>query len=134
MLELTDKLVKGLALRVLYRLRSLSEVQPLDAATFSYASPLLVYVVKTGGVGTLDSEVVLEQVSLSLDVIGFHCGESEFHSEERKMTDRPNSRRCGSCIPSAGAFAGLGTCYRKIFKTFQGCGIVTDRSRTSYPS
>lgn len=62
-------------LRVLYRLRSLSEQTPLDPATFSYAFPLLQQVIQKGGIGSGQDDEPLEQVTLSLDIIKFHCGE-----------------------------------------------------------
>jgi hypothetical protein len=62
-------------LRVLYRLRSLSEQTPLDSATFSYAFPLLLQVIQKGGIGSGEGDESLEQVALSLDIIKFHCGE-----------------------------------------------------------
>lgn len=62
-------------LRVLYRLRSLSEQTPLDPATFSYAFPLLLQVIEKGRIGAGEDDEPLEQVALSLDVIKFHCGE-----------------------------------------------------------
>lgn len=74
----------GLVLRVLYRLRFLSEQTPLDAATFSYAFPLLQKVLASGGVEPADEDEALEQVSLALSVIKFHSGEcksSEYRVE-----------------------------------------------------
>lgn len=62
-------------LRVLYRLRSLSEQTPLDPATFSYAFPLLQQVIQKGGIESGQDDEPLEQVTLSLDIIKFHCGE-----------------------------------------------------------
>lgn len=64
-----------LLLRVLHRLRALSEQTPLDAATFSYAFPLLQQVLMQGGIDYPDEEQALEQVSLAVDIIKFHCGE-----------------------------------------------------------
>lgn len=61
--------------RVLYRLRSLSEQAPFDAATFSYAYPLLGQVMLQGGIGVEEEEEALEQVALALGIIKFHCGE-----------------------------------------------------------
>jgi hypothetical protein len=58
-------------LRVLYRLRSLSEQTPLDSATFSYAFPLLQQVIQKGGVESGKEDDSLEQVALSLDIIKF---------------------------------------------------------------
>ncbi|KAF8063638.1 armadillo-type protein [Lyophyllum atratum] len=64
-----------LLLRVLYRLRSLSEQAPFDAATFSYAYPLPGQVLLQGGLAVEEEEEALEQVALSLATIKFHCGE-----------------------------------------------------------
>ena len=63
----------ALSIRVLYRLRSLSEQTPFDSATFSYIFPFLAEILNRGGVEGEDDP--LEQVSLALDVIKFHCGE-----------------------------------------------------------
>lgn len=73
-------LLTGLVLRVLYRLRTLSESAPLDGATLSYASPLLAVILKTGGIGLQgeDSDPA-EQIILVLDIINFHSGECESH-------------------------------------------------------
>ena len=69
-------------LRVLYRLRTLSEQAPFDAATFSFAFFLLGCVARKGGVGVgidkggeQDGDEALEQVALVLDVIKFHRSE-----------------------------------------------------------
>lgn len=67
----------ALVLRVLYRLRTLSEQAPFDAATFSFAFFLLGCVARKGGVGVnkggeQDGDEALEQVALVLDVIKFH--------------------------------------------------------------
>jgi hypothetical protein len=60
----------------LYRLRTLSEAAPFDAATFSYASPLLNLVLNKGGVGIESEEDDAgEQVILVLDIINFHSSE-----------------------------------------------------------
>lgn len=67
-----------LLIRVLYRLRSLSEQAPFDAATFSYAYPLLGQVMLQGGIGVEEEDEALEQVALALGIIKFHCGECEF--------------------------------------------------------
>jgi hypothetical protein len=64
-------------LRVLYRLRSLSEQTPLDSATFCYAFPLFQQVIQKGGIVSGEEDDPLEQVALSLDIIKFHCGECE---------------------------------------------------------
>ncbi|TFY83754.1 hypothetical protein EWM64_g252 [Hericium alpestre] len=67
--------INQLIVRVLYRLRSLSEQTPLDAATFSYAFPLLHQVLLKGSIGLGEDDDPLEQIALSLDIIKFHCGE-----------------------------------------------------------
>ncbi|GLB43526.1 putative ARM repeat-containing protein [Lyophyllum shimeji] len=72
--ELRSEPLDLLILRVLYRLRSLSEQAPFDAATFSYAYPLLGQVLREGGING-EEEEKLEQVALVLAIIKFHCGE-----------------------------------------------------------
>ena len=62
---------------MLYRLRTLSEQTPFDAATFSYAYPLLAGILTQGGVGSEDEDEILEQIALVLDIVKFHCGECE---------------------------------------------------------
>ncbi|KAH9175038.1 ARM repeat-containing protein [Lactarius sanguifluus] len=73
--ELQAEPVNQLVLRVLYRLRSLSEQTPLDSATFSYAFPLVEQVIQKGGILTGEEDDPLEQVALSLDIVKFHSGE-----------------------------------------------------------
>jgi hypothetical protein len=64
-----------LILRVLYRLRSHAEQSPFDAATYSYAAPLINHIISTGGNHAADADEILEQLALALDFIRFHCGE-----------------------------------------------------------
>lgn len=64
-----------IVIRVLYRLRSLSEQAPFDAATFSYSFPLLAEILTQGGIGSEDEEEILEQIAIVLDIVKFHCGE-----------------------------------------------------------
>ncbi|KAG1893588.1 uncharacterized protein F5891DRAFT_985734 [Suillus fuscotomentosus] len=75
--ELQAEQLSSLVPHVLYRLRSLSEQTPFDAATFSYAFPLLAQVLLKGGVdaGQDDGVEALEQITLVLDIIKFHCSE-----------------------------------------------------------
>ncbi|KAF9012742.1 armadillo-type protein [Cyathus striatus] len=73
--ELQAEPLNSLIVRVLYRLQFLSEQAPFDAPTFSYSFPLLEQIVLHGGIASEDSEEVLEQVALSLEIIKFHCGE-----------------------------------------------------------
>ena len=64
-----------LVVRVLYRLRFLSEQAPFDAATFSYAYPLLGQILLTGGIRGEEDDDPLEQVALVLEILSFHGGE-----------------------------------------------------------
>ncbi|TKY88745.1 hypothetical protein EX895_002376 [Sporisorium graminicola] len=66
--------INELVLRILYRLRSLSEQSPLDAGTVAFIDPLIVRIVRAGGFGVdpEDTDSVLEQIQLSLDFIDFH--------------------------------------------------------------
>ncbi|SNX84044.1 related to translation activator GCN1 [Melanopsichium pennsylvanicum] len=66
--------INELVLRILYRLRSLSEQSPLDAGTVAFIDPLIVRIVHAGGFGVdpEDTDSVLEQIQLSLDFIDFH--------------------------------------------------------------
>ncbi|KAH9485783.1 eIF-2-alpha kinase activator gcn1 [Psilocybe cubensis] len=81
--ELQAEPLHKLVIRVLYRLRFLSEQSPFDAATFSYTFPLLSKILTGGGIpgkkGDNDEEDEdedpLEQVALALEIIKFHCGE-----------------------------------------------------------
>ncbi|THH11230.1 hypothetical protein EW146_g8121, partial [Bondarzewia mesenterica] len=75
--DLKAEPISELISRVLYRLRSLSEQAPLDSATFSYIYPLLNLILLKGGIGLTEEDDPLEQVTLSLDIIKFHCGEFE---------------------------------------------------------
>ena len=69
-----------LVIRVLYRLRFLSEQAPFDAATFSYAYPLLGQILLTGGVPGEEDDDPLEQVALVLEILSFHGGECKLIS------------------------------------------------------
>lgn len=66
--------INELVLRILYRLRSLSEQSPLDPASVAFIDPLIVRIVRAGGFGVdaEDTDSVLEQIQLSLDFIDFH--------------------------------------------------------------
>ncbi|KAF8740425.1 ARM repeat-containing protein, partial [Rhizoctonia solani] len=73
--ELKLEPLAGLIVRVLYRLRSLSEKAPFDPSTYAYTSPFIDHVIRSGGISTATPEEALEQVSLAMDIIQFHCGE-----------------------------------------------------------
>src|SRR5258708_1656532 len=75
-----------LELRILYRLRFLSEQATFDAATFSYAFPLLSHILVTGGViGGEESEPV-EQEALTVEIFKFHTGECENIGKDSLVT------------------------------------------------
>ncbi|KAE9398973.1 ARM repeat-containing protein [Gymnopus androsaceus JB14] len=84
--DLKAEPLNQLVLRVLHRLRHLSEQVPFDSATFSYIYPLLKHVVLEGGVVSEEPEEMLEQVSLSQDIIKFHCGEFSDAAFPRQQT------------------------------------------------
>ena len=73
----------GLVLRVLYRLRTVSEQSPFDAATYAYVTPLLTTIIAKGGAGSTgqDSEEAVEQLALALEIMNFHCGECKSPSQ-----------------------------------------------------
>ncbi|KAG6896538.1 hypothetical protein C0992_007574 [Termitomyces sp. T32_za158] len=72
--ELQSEPLNLLIIRVLLRLQTLSEQAPFDAATFSYAYPLLGQVLLQGGISA-EEEDALEQVALALAIVRFHGGE-----------------------------------------------------------
>ncbi|KAF7356649.1 TOG domain-containing protein [Mycena venus] len=84
--ELTAEPLHSLVIRVLHRLRFLSEQAPFDSATFSYAFPLLAQVLTRGGIEPEDEEEALEQVALALEIIKFHCAEFSDTAFPRKQT------------------------------------------------
>ncbi|KZV97501.1 ARM repeat-containing protein [Exidia glandulosa HHB12029] len=71
--EMTVEPLDGLLLRVLYRLRSLGEREPLDPASLTVASLMLSAVISAGGMGAADAEEALEQLALVVDILSFHC-------------------------------------------------------------
>ena len=69
-----------LLLRVLYRLRFLSEQAALDVETFSYLTPLVTEIFTKGAIGLTEEDDPLEQAALALDIVKFHSGECMSHS------------------------------------------------------
>ncbi|CAD6979741.1 unnamed protein product, partial [Tilletia controversa] len=68
--------LKETVLRVLYRVRFLSEQAPLDLATVAFLAPLIHTIVEVGGLGVGeedDQDGVFEQMQLALDFLTFHC-------------------------------------------------------------
>ncbi|EGO00628.1 hypothetical protein SERLA73DRAFT_71629 [Serpula lacrymans var. lacrymans S7.3] len=84
--ELQAESLDLLIIRVLYRLRSLSEQTAFDAPTFAYMFPLLARILSKGGVSATEEEEALEQVTLVLDIIRFHCSEFSDQSFPRNET------------------------------------------------
>ncbi|KAG0169361.1 translational activator of GCN4 [Apophysomyces sp. BC1015] len=76
-----DEPLADLVARVLYRLRFITESQPLAPATFAYCFPILHQVIQQGGVGCDKSdagnESALEQVMMAIDIVGSHCGRGD---------------------------------------------------------
>ncbi|KAN0062681.1 translational activator of GCN4 [Thecaphora frezii] len=72
--DLRQEPIVELVLRILYRLRFLSEQAPLDAGSVAFINPLIVAIVQSGGLGVKadDTDSVLEQIQLALDFISFH--------------------------------------------------------------
>ena len=77
-----------LVIRVLYRLRFLSEQAPFDAATFSYAYPLLGQILLTGGIPGEEEDDPLEQGALVPKILSFHAGECKFKKKLRDFTPK----------------------------------------------
>jgi hypothetical protein len=78
----TDELVE-LTLRVLYRCDTVAEQSPFDIATYSYVNPLLGGIFQAGGLGSLDGDTALEQLTLSLNIIRSHTGISQYSGQPR---------------------------------------------------
>jgi hypothetical protein len=87
-------------IRVLYRLRFLSEQGPFDAATFSYVFPLLSRILLGGIPGEEEEDDPLEQVALALEIIKFHCGECVLLSLLLHIFYSPKACSCQLRIPS----------------------------------
>lgn len=71
--ELTEEPVDDLVTRILYRLRFAGEQRPFDAVSFVYMTPLLLHILRTGGVGE-NAEDRDAQVVLATEVLAFHSG------------------------------------------------------------
>lgn len=74
--------IREQVLQILYRLRSLSEQQPLDLASIALVMPFLTTVISRGGLGISPSDEdasdgILEQIQLAMDIIQFHAGVCE---------------------------------------------------------
>lgn len=69
----------ALITRVLYRIRFQAEKEPFQASTFALIYPLLAQCIRLEGAGVAadDSDAVLEQLTLTIDVFTFHVKRCE---------------------------------------------------------
>ncbi|KAM3449958.1 hypothetical protein MY3296_006486 [Beauveria thailandica] len=74
--------LEDLLTRTLYRLRFAGEQRPFDVATLTYVLPLLLDILRTGGVGATDDERDA-QIVLAVEVISFHTDVCEDESVPR---------------------------------------------------
>ncbi|OAA38017.1 Armadillo-like helical [Beauveria brongniartii RCEF 3172] len=74
--------LEDLLTRTLYRLRFAGEQRPFDVATLTYVLPLLLDILRTGGVGATDDERDA-QIVLAVEVISFHTDVCEDESLPR---------------------------------------------------
>ncbi|KAI8061541.1 armadillo-type protein [Gilbertella persicaria] len=69
-----DESLSALVPRVLFRLRFITESRPLPPASFGFIFPVLYQVIAQGGIDcNKNDEAGLEQVTMAVDVINFHC-------------------------------------------------------------
>jgi hypothetical protein len=64
--------LESLTTRIFYRLRTLSEQRPFDAASLHYILPLLLTILSTGGLGAGSVEEKDEQIVLAIEILGYH--------------------------------------------------------------
>lgn len=64
----------ALIARVLYRVRFQSEKEPFEPSTFAMVYPLLAQCIaqEGAGIGKDDSDTILEQLTLTIDIFSFH--------------------------------------------------------------
>ncbi|KAI9014595.1 armadillo-type protein [Phycomyces nitens] len=77
-----DEPLGDLVARILYRLRFITETQPLPPSSFAYCFPVLQQVLLQGGIECPededeDSENELAQITMAIDIIGFHCPQGD---------------------------------------------------------
>ncbi|GAA5801232.1 hypothetical protein HPULCUR_006676 [Helicostylum pulchrum] len=69
-----DEPLGSLVPRVLYRLRFITQSRPLPPASFGFCFPVLYQVIDQGAIECdKTDESALEQVTMAIDIIGFHC-------------------------------------------------------------
>lgn len=74
--------LEDLVTRTLYRLRFAGEQRPFDVATLTYVLPLLLDILRTGGIGSTDDDRDA-QIVLAVEVIAFHTDVCEDESLPR---------------------------------------------------
>ncbi|KAG0302645.1 translational activator of GCN4 [Dissophora globulifera] len=85
-----DEPLEELVSRVLYRLRFVTEKQPLLPSSFAYCFPLIHNILQNGGIVSPDKssadakEVSQEQVQIAVDVVSFHALSGASDSLPRK--------------------------------------------------
>ena len=111
-----------LVIRVLYRLRFLSEQAPFDAATFSYAYPLLGQILLTGGIPGEEDDDPLEQVALVLEILSFHGGECKLilFQMTPKILIRGTLISFKSCLPKITSYRKSDPYYSSTTQAWQG--------------
>ena len=108
-----------LVLRVLYRIRSLSEQGAFDAAAFSYIAAFFTCIVEDHtSMGSEDEDEPLERIALILAILNFHTNECESpallvvpeFSARRTVSDRkyPRSRTISDLLHIIKKFPSLG--------------------------
>ena len=79
--ELQQEPLHHLTTRILYRLKILSETWPFDTISYVYTLPLVLMILKNGGIGDLIStEETDEQITLALEYLSSHaelCGDTD---------------------------------------------------------
>ncbi|KAF9109015.1 translational activator of GCN4 [Mortierella sp. AM989] len=85
-----EESLEGLVSRVLYRLRFVTEKQPLLPSSFAYCFPLIHNILQNGGIvssekSTADAkEVSQEQVQIAVDIVSYHTLSGASDSLPRK--------------------------------------------------
>ncbi|KAF9359136.1 translational activator of GCN4 [Mortierella sp. AD094] len=85
-----EESLEELVSRVLYRLRFVTEKQPLLPSSFAYCFPLIHYILQNGGIVSPEKssadakEVSQEQVQIAVDIVSFHTLSGASDSLPRK--------------------------------------------------
>ena len=70
--ELVEERLGDLVTRLLYRLRSASDQRPLDSVSLLYILPLLLEILRQGGVDQRKTDEADEQITLALEILSYH--------------------------------------------------------------